>query len=85
MRLHAGILACVHEIPYIPVSYGPKTEELINMFSIEHLAMNVADINLELFISRWNMFIRDYDIEKRKMSEVHIILRDALIEKLKNI
>lgn len=21
MRLHAGILACVHEIPYLPISY----------------------------------------------------------------
>jgi polysaccharide pyruvyl transferase WcaK-like protein len=21
MRLHAGILACVHHIPYIPISY----------------------------------------------------------------
>jgi Polysaccharide pyruvyl transferase len=31
MRLHAGILACVHEIPYLPISYGPKTDELVGL------------------------------------------------------
>ena len=29
MRFHAGVLACVHEIPFIPFFYGTKGRELV--------------------------------------------------------
>lgn len=47
MRLHAGILACVHEIPYLPISYGPKTDDLISTLGIEHLALIAKSITIE--------------------------------------
>ncbi len=85
MRLHAGILACVHEIPYLPISYGPKTDELIDMLDIEHISIRAKEMTLELFLSRWDILVRDYDIEKLKMQESHKFYSATLTEKLKSI
>lgn len=85
MRLHAGILSCVHEIPYIPISYGPKTDQLIDMLDLGHLSMRASEMTLEDCISRWEILTRDYDREKSKMKDSHIYFRDTLIEKLKSI
>lgn len=85
MRLHAGILACVQEIPYIPISYGPKTDELIDMLEYDHLAITAKDLTLELFESRWQALMADYDRERTRMRESHVFFRDTLTKKLDSI
>lgn len=85
MRLHAGILACVHEIPYLPISYWPKTDELINLLDIEHLALSASRLTLELFQSRWTNLLWNYEIEKIRMKEKHTEIRDGLYQKLETV
>lgn len=85
MRLHAGILACVHEIPYLPISYGPKTDDLIYTLGIEHLALIAKSITIEGFDSNWQSLVSNYDNEKMNMRDRHLSIRDQLIKTLRNI
>ena len=85
MRLHAGILACVHEIPYIPISYGPKTDDLISTLGIEHLALIAKSITIEWFDSNWQSLETNYVDEKTNMRNKHISIREQLIKNLRNI
>ncbi|MBX9808956.1 polysaccharide pyruvyl transferase family protein, partial [Candidatus Gracilibacteria bacterium] len=85
MRLHAGILACVHHIPYIPISYGPKTDEIIKLLDIQHLAIQSTELNKDFFMNKWNALIENYDQEHLKMSEKHAFLSETLKKSLENL
>ncbi len=85
MRLHAGILSTVHDIPYIPISYGPKTDDLIQMLEIEHLSIRAQDFSLELFQERWQSLTDNYDREKENITQKHLSIKNSLLKNLKNI
>ena len=85
MRLHAGILSAVHDIPYIPISYGPKTDDLIQMLGIEHLAIKAQDFSIEEFQNKWQTLIGNYDHEKENITQKHLSIRASLLKNLKNI
>jgi polysaccharide pyruvyl transferase WcaK-like protein len=71
MRLHAGILACVHHIPYIPISYGPKTDNLIKVMEIEELMIQSTELNMDYFEKKWNFLTENYVQLQTKMKEKH--------------
>ncbi len=85
MRLHSGILACVHDIPFLPLSYGTKTDELIKLLWLQHLGIQCKELTLELFISKWDTLIKNYDFEKLAITEKHTYYHDNLQDCLKNI
>jgi polysaccharide pyruvyl transferase WcaK-like protein len=85
MRLHAGILACVHEIPYLPISYGPKTNDLISMLDVEHLALIAREATIEAFDASWQSLTSNYAAEQANMRDKHISIREQLIKNLRNI
>ena len=85
MRLHAGILSCVHNIPYIPISYGSKTDELVSSLEIEQLSLKPSDMTFELFEKIWHNFIRNYDKEKENMASKHQIFKKELIKHLETL
>ncbi len=85
MRLHAGILACVHEIPYLPISYGPKTNDLISTLGIEHLALIAKSMTIEWFDSNWESLVTNYVSEQANMRDKHISIREQLLKNLRNI
>ncbi len=85
MRLHAGILACVHEIPYLPISYWPKTHDLISMLDVEHLALIAREATLEEFDVSWQSLVTNYESEQVNMKTKHISIREQLIKNLRNI
>ncbi len=85
MRLHAGILACVHHIPYLPISYGSKTDKLIEMLDLQHLAIQSTELNLDFFENKWNVLVKNYDTEHLRMIEKHAFVHKSLVETLENI
>jgi polysaccharide pyruvyl transferase WcaK-like protein len=76
MRFHAGILSCVHEIPYIPLSYGSKTDEFVRALEIEKYAIRPNELSFELFTTIWHNFIADYANEKDRITQKHTIFHD---------
>jgi hypothetical protein len=85
MRLHSGILACVHEIPFLPISYGLKTNELIKSLEIEHLAIQAEYLSLDFFMTKWNLLISNYQREHLRMGEKHKLFSKNLIDSLEKI
>ena len=85
MRLHAGILSCVHDIPYIPISYGSKTDELVSSLEIEQLSLKPSEMTFELFEKIWHNFIQNYDKEKENMISKHQIFKKDLIKHLETL
>ena len=85
MRLHAGILSCVHHIPYIPISYGLKTDELIKQLDLQHLMIQSTELSLDFFETKWNLLLENYDKEHENMKLKHELFRENLIKNLENI
>jgi polysaccharide pyruvyl transferase WcaK-like protein len=85
MRLHAGILACVHHIPYLPISYGSKTDQLIKNLDLENLVIQSTELNMDFFERKWTSLISNYDAEKIKMAEKHEFHKKNLLDSLENM
>ncbi len=85
MRLHSGILSCVHHVPFIPISYGPKTDELVRTLNVEHLSIQSTELNLEIFQKKWSQFIANYPNELSNITEKHNFIRTNLIQSLDSI
>lgn len=85
MRLHSGILACVHNIPFLPISYGMKTDELIKLLWLEHLGIQSTELTLELFISKWEVLVKNYELEKLAITQKHEYYSQNLQDCLKNL
>lgn len=85
MRLHAGILACVHHIPYLPISYGSKTDQLIRNLDLENLVIQSTELNMDFFERKWTSLISNYDAEKIKMAEKHEFHKKNLLDSLENM
>lgn len=85
MRFHAGILSCVHEIPYIPLSYGSKTDEFVRALEIEKYAIRPNELSFELFTTIWHNFIADYANEKDRITQKHTIFHDWLMKHLETL
>lgn len=85
MRLHSWILACVHDIPFLPISYGPKTNDLMSLLEIEHLGIQSRDFTLEAFTTNWKHLTDNYQEEKEHMQMRHLYISQTLKTDLKNI
>ena len=85
MRLHSGILACVHDIPFLPISYGPKTNDLMSLLEIEHLGIQSREFSLEAFTANWKHLTDNYLEEKEHMQMRHLYISQTLKTDLKNI
>jgi len=48
MRLHSLILAIVHAIPFLAISYSKKTDELIRSLEYEY-SLQAATFDITLF------------------------------------
>lgn len=85
MRYHAGVLACVHDIPCIMVSYGPKTEELVNLLSIKELTLFLGDVSFDNFEKMWHTLEANYDTYATRMRDRHQKIRSDLMKMLQNL
>lgn len=85
MRFHSGVLACVHEIPYLAITYGPKSLELVEQLEIPHMVIEPNELNLENFKNIWHNLVENYDREKRNMVSKHISIKENLIHHLETI
>lgn len=85
MRLHAWILSCVHETPCIHVSYGPKSEELVNLLDAEHLNIKSNTISLAIFQDMWQYMIHHYDDESARLHERNTYIKKELRHSLQTL
>jgi polysaccharide pyruvyl transferase WcaK-like protein len=85
MRFHSGVLACVHEVPFISISYGPKSMELVDELEIPHLMISPNELNVEIFRNIWHTLMENYDREKLNMISKHAFIRKDLIRHLETI
>ena len=85
MRFHSGILACVHEIPFIPISYSHKTMELIKDLELEHLMIRYMELRIAFFQTIWHNLVENYDKEAAHMRERKAMLRNELIQTLETL
>jgi polysaccharide pyruvyl transferase WcaK-like protein len=85
MRFHAGVLACIHEIPCIMISYGPKSLELAQELEIPHLVINPNELSFDIFQNMWHTCMDNYDREKRNMVSKHAFIRQNLIHSLESL
>jgi polysaccharide pyruvyl transferase WcaK-like protein len=85
MRFHSGILACVHEIPYIPISYGHKTAELVKDLELEHMMIRSMELRIAFFQKIWHNLIDNYDKEVEHMRERKMNMRNDLVKLLETL
>ena len=85
MRLHAGILACVHSIPLIMISYGSKTDEMVNLIDNKSYTLKPENLTLPLFQNLWEDLESHYDVHKASMLERYKTIRADLITKLRTL
>lgn len=85
MRFHSTVLACVHEIPCIPIAYGPKNAELVKDLEIEHLSLEPNSLNFEIFQNMWHTLVNDYEKEQQNMARKHGEIRSRLITTLETL
>lgn len=85
MRFHAWVLSCVHESPCIHLSYGPKTDELINILEAEHLNIKPNELSLEIFKKVWNNLVTNYSKEETRLKEKNVYIKKTLYEWLKKL
>lgn len=85
MRLHAGILACTHDIPFLPISYGPKTNDLMELLEVQHLGIQAREFSIDMFDANWNALTTNYEQEKLHMKIRHNHIAETLKTNLKNI
>jgi polysaccharide pyruvyl transferase WcaK-like protein len=85
MRYHATVLSCVHEIPCIPIAYGPKSSELIQELELEHLSIEPNMLNFEIFQNMWHTLVSDYEKEQQHMKNKHVTIRTRLISTLETL
>lgn len=85
MRFHSGILSCVHEIPFIPISYSHKTAELIKDLEIEHLMIRSMELRIAFFQTIWHNLMANYDKEVAHMKERKQMIRKDLIHTLETL
>lgn len=85
MRFHSGVLSCIHEIPFISISYGPKSLELAQELEIPHLIISPNELNFDIFQKIWHTLVDNYDREKRNMVSKHASIRQNLIQSLESV
>lgn len=85
MRFHAWILSCVHETPCIHLSYGPKTDELINLLDADHLTIKPNELSLAIFENMWQNLEKKYDDEKSRLHERNTFIKERLRKGLKTL
>jgi len=85
MRFHAGVLSCTHEIPAIHISYGPKTDELINLLEAEHLNIRPNEFSLAIFEPMWHNLLSKYDNETQRLKERNAYIKNDLRHKLETL
>lgn len=85
MRFHAGVLACVHDIPFIMISYWPKTDELVRMLESDDFVIKPESLSLEHFSHMWETVESQYDKKIQEMSRKHQKIRNELITKLETL
>jgi polysaccharide pyruvyl transferase WcaK-like protein len=85
MRFHAGVLACIHEIPFLAISYAPKTDELVKSLGIEHMTIPANELTVEKFENMWHTLISGYDREQKNLAERHYMIRETLKKTLETL
>lgn len=85
MRLHAGILALAHGLPLIMISYGPKTDEFVNLIDNKSYSLPPHELSFESFQKLWEDFEKHYDFLKKNSIERHRTIRADLINKLRTL
>jgi polysaccharide pyruvyl transferase WcaK-like protein len=85
MRYHATVLSCVHGIPCIPITYGPKSSELIQELELEHLSIEPNMLNFEIFQNMWHTLVSNYEKEQQHMKNKHATIRTRLLSTLETL
>ena len=85
MRLHAGILACVHSLPLIMISYGPKTDEITNLIDNIWYTMKPEGVTVESFAKLWEDLEAHYESRRANMLERYQTIRADLVSKLRTL
>ena len=78
MRYHSAVLACIHSLPCIMVSYGPKTEELMNFLDNKGYTIHPEDLSLETFSKMWEDLERLYDSLEKNMTERYTTIHEEI-------
>jgi polysaccharide pyruvyl transferase WcaK-like protein len=85
MRLHAAILACVHSLPLIMISYGPKTDEITNLIDNKGYTTTPEDLTLQSFKTLWEDLEAHHESRKANMLERYKTIRSELVTKLRTL
>ena len=67
MRLHSGILAITHGIPLIMISYGPKTDEFVNLVDVKGYSLPPHEFTFEIFQKLWQELENHYGFLKANL------------------
>lgn len=82
MRFHSSILACIYELPFLMISYGPKTDELIKLLECDNFMVRPETLSIDIFTKLWNELEANYDARKEHLRIRHQQIREDLTNKL---
>lgn len=85
MRLHAGVLACVHSLPLIMISYWQKTEEMISLIDNAGYTLSPEKVSVSTFAKMWEDLEIHHDGLVAKMTERYNTIRSDLVSKMRNL
>jgi len=82
MRLHAMILAAHSGIPIIPISYGPKTDAMIDILGIDEYRIDSKGVTFERFFSIFALQINNFKKEQEKISQQYREVHTKCLQKI---
>ncbi len=85
MRFHSWVFACIHDIPFLMISYWPKTDELIKLLEFEEFVIRPEALNMERFVALWKHLEDNYESRKAHMIGKHAQIRQDLFTKLETL
>jgi polysaccharide pyruvyl transferase WcaK-like protein len=85
MRFHSWVFACIHDIPFLMISYGPKTDELIKLLEFDEFVIRPEALNMERFHELWEHLETHYEERKNHMVQKHQTIKKELITKLQTL
>ena len=78
MRFHSLILSAIFDIPFLAISYGQKTEELLKDFSYEY-KLNPKTFEFEEFIKVFESLEKDTDSAKFALKTKKDIIKSEIL------
>jgi polysaccharide pyruvyl transferase WcaK-like protein len=84
MRFHSIVLAALHALPTIILSYGPKTLSLAEELHLTEVTLRAQEIDIEDFAKKWHYLEQNSTDLSRSISSRATTIQKKLLQQLQS-